>query len=150
MKVKIALPDDLLTASQIRLIERFLAVGLLQIVVNNFPNWTERARERDITGGEIILQQTDLTQPIMGLNDGIHLTISLVSFMPDRNFDGLAEDIIERIKQTPDQSGTLFMQKIAIFAQMSLDRPVTKYPTDSHLKGYHADPNGTNLLEYTD
>ena len=99
MKFKMAVPRDVLTIHQINLIEDILAAGLLGAVVKNFPNWQKRATDGDIAGGEIIIQDADLTKPIKGLKKGIHLTISLVSFKPERDFDGLAQDAISLIKQ---------------------------------------------------
>jgi hypothetical protein len=141
-----AVPRNVLTAHQIHLIEANLAGGLLGAVANNFPNWQQRAVVGDIAGGEIILQDTDMTQPIRGLTPGIHLTISLVSFRPERNFDGLATEAIQLIKQTQDEHG-FFMAKVGVFVQMSLNRLVVRGDTSGF---YVPSEQGENLLEYSD
>jgi len=134
MKFKMAVPKDILTGHQIDLIEQVLADGLLGVVARNFPNWQQRSDAGTISGGEIILQETDFTRPIKGLKRGIHLTISLISYMPGRNFDGLAEDTILLIKRTQDGRGTPFMDGVDIFVQMTLDRPVVKAGAEVMLK----------------
>lgn len=145
MKFKFAVPNHILTPHQIDLIEKALAVGILGAVVRNFPNWKERVDAGAVFGGEIIIQDTDYTRPITGLRPGIHLTISLVSFMPGRDFDGLANDVIRLVKRTVDEDGNLFMKDIRIFAQMTLDTPVAKKGTND---AYTATGDGLSLLEY--
>lgn len=147
MKLKLAVPTDVLTKYQIGLIETVLAQKLLSVVAENFPNWRKRAQDGDITGGEIIIQESDMVRPIAGLKPGIHVTISLVSFAADRNFDGLALNVIDLIKCTEDDSGHKFMKKVGIFVQMTLDRPVTKFMEGDQT--YIASANGLSLLEYS-
>ena len=144
MKFKLAVPRNVLNAHQINLVEENLAGGLLEAVVNNFPNWKERSRTDDISGGEIILQDTDMTKPIKGLSMGIHLTISMVSFMEGRDFDNLAEDVMDLINGTTDD-GEQFMADVKIYTQMSLDMAVVKVDDGS----YQTSASGRNLLEYT-
>ncbi len=140
-----AVPKNVLNGRQIDLIEETLARDLLGVVVNNFPNWKARAEAGNISGGEIILQEADMVRPMKGLKPGIHLTISLISFMEGRNFDGLARDTITLIKQTLDDDGQQFMAGVDVFVQMSLDRPVVKSGTSSV---YSASGDGLSLLEY--
>lgn len=146
MKFKMAVPRNVLTMYQINCIEANLAGGLLGAVANNFPNWQQRTVDGNIAGGEIILQDTNMTQPIKGLTPGIHLTISLVSFKPDRNFDGLASKTIQLIKQTQDEQEGFFMAKVGVFVQMSLNTLVVK---DEATGLYKVSPDGENLLEYS-
>ena len=140
-----AVPNNVLTGHQIDLIEEVLAEKLLGVVVKNFPNWKQRSEAGTISGGEIILQETDMVRPMKGLKPGIHLTISLISFMAGRNFDGLAQDTIGLIKETKDEEGRLFMSGINIFVQMTLDRPVVKAGAGT---AYSASGDGLSLLEY--
>lgn len=145
MKFKLAVPDNILTQHQISLIERKLSAGLLAVVAANFPNWKERAASGNISGGEIILQKTDMTEPIAGLQPGIHMTISLISYMQGRDFDGLARGAIALVKQVTDGGGNRFMETVQIFVQMSLDRPVVRLGTNMM---YSASGDGLSLLEY--
>ena len=144
MKFKMAVPNNLLTGHQISLVEGDLGKGLVGIVQKNFPNWQQK-KPGEITGGEVILQLTDMTVPIEGLAPGIHLTISLVSYMDGRDLDGLARDAMALIKQTKDEQGTAFMSSIAVFTQMTLDSPVVKSGTQGV---YSASGDGRSLLEY--
>jgi len=145
VKFKLAVPRNVLNAHQIDLIEDRLAADLVAAVVENFPNWAARAEAGEISGGEVIIQDTDLTKPIKGLLPGIHVTISLVSYMEGRNFDGLAHSVIGVIKQTQGDDGRFFMKDIKVFVQMSLDRPVVKTGTNEM---YSASGDGLSLLEY--
>ena len=145
MKFKLAVPEDVLNAHQIGLVEKNIAGGVVEAVAKNFPNWKERAKSGEVSGGEIILQKTDLTEPIKGLKPGVHLTISLVSFMPGRDFDGLAQDVIRLIKGTKDATSNPFMKDISVFAQLTLDCPVVKMGTGNV---YVASGSGLSLLEY--
>jgi hypothetical protein len=134
-----------LTGHQIDLIEVILADKLLDGVVKNFPDWKQKSEAGIISGGEIILQETDMVRPMKGLKPGIHLTISLISFKKGRNFDGLAQDTIKLIKETKDEEGRLFMSGINVFVQMTLDRPVVKAGANT---SYSASGDGLSLLEY--
>jgi len=145
MKFKMAVPDDVLTGHQIDLIEQALAEGLPGAVAKNFPNWRQRFEAGNISGGEIILQETDMVKPMKGLKPGIHLTISLVSFMEERDFDGLAHDAIMLIKNVKDKDNKPLMATIDVFVQMTLDRPVVKTGTRN---AYNASGDGISLLEY--
>ena len=141
MKVKLAVPSNVLNAHQISLLEKRLSEGLLPLVKESFPNWQDR---NVIYGGEIILQDTDLTKPIAGIKPGIHVTMSLISFMPDRDFDNLASGTGDILDDTQDENGTRFMEGIGIFVQMSLDTLVKKVDAE-----YITHPDGRNLLEYS-
>ena len=145
MKFKLAVPGHILTAHQISLVEEEIAAHVLASIVKRFPNWQERANAGNITGGEVILQVTDLTHPIKGLTSGIHVTISLVSYMDGRDFDGLAQDVIDIIKGTQDGNGVRFMKDVSVFVQLTLDRPVVKAGAG---KQYSASGDGLSLLEY--
>jgi hypothetical protein len=147
MKFKMAVPDNLLTGHQIGLIEKALADHLLEIVVKNFPNWKKRSEDGNIYGGEIILQATDPVRHIKGLRPGIHVTISLISYMEGRDFDGLAKDVIRIIKQVRDDDDILFMTQVGVFVQMSLDRPVVRIGTS---KNFSNSGDGVSLLEYNE
>jgi hypothetical protein len=145
MKFKLAVPRNVLTAYQIGLIEEVLAEKLLDTVVRSFPNWKERADAQEISGGEIILQDTDMTRPIKGLSPGIHVTISLITYMVGRDFDRLAHDTISLIKKTKDENDQLFMSKVKICVQMCLDRTVVRAGTTSN---FTTSGDGTSLLDY--
>ncbi|MEI7709666.1 MAG: hypothetical protein WCI76_03050 [bacterium] len=146
MKLKLAVPRNVLNAHQIGLLEDNIANGILGVVQRNFPNWRERVAQGNIAGGEIILQDTDMTRPIAGLRPGIHVTVSLISYMPGRNFDGLGNETIDLIKGTRDETGNPFMQGINVFVQMSLDSSVVKRGTNAE---YSSSGDGRNLLEYS-
>ncbi len=140
-----AVPKNVINGHQISLIEAVLAERLLGVVVKNFPNWKQRSDAGNISGGEIILQETDMVRPMLGLRPGIHVTISLISYQTGRDFDGLARDVIGLIKQTVDEAGKLFMSDVSVFVQMTLDRPVVKAGAGNI---YSASGDGLNLLEY--
>jgi hypothetical protein len=140
MKFKLAVPTDVLTPNQVDLAEASLAEGLLSAVIKNFPDWKERAETGRISGGEIILQKADWTTPIEGLAPGVHLTISLVSFRPARDFKGLATDVVSLVRKAGG-----FMNGVRVFVQMTLDQPVVRSGTQ---EGYSASGDGLSLLEY--
>jgi hypothetical protein len=139
--MKQAVPENVLTQHQARITQHNLSQGLVMAVKKNFPNWRNRTK---IYGGEIILQNVDYTDPIEGMMPGIHLTVSLVSFRPERDYYGLAEDLVTLIKQA-ENAGDFFMTNINVFVQMTLDQAVVKAEDGRH---YRADPNGKILLEF--
>ncbi len=145
MKYKLAVPSNVLNGSEIDALEVHLVEGLMPAVRRNFPNWQQRAAET-IGGGEIILQQTDMTRPVHGLKPGIHLTISLISYMPERNFKGLADDVISLIKATTDGDGRAFMANVGVFLQMTMDRPVILNDDGTVTPS----SEGVSLLEFSD
>lgn len=144
MKVKLAVPEDILNGHQIGITQKHLAKNILSAVGRNFPDWRDRIRAGNINGGEVIVQKTDLTEPIEGLKPGVHLTMSLISYKAGRNYRGLAMDAITEVKLTRDEKGENFMEEIAVYVQMSLDRPVIKNEDGTCTPS----PDGTNLLEY--
>ncbi len=148
MKFKLAVPNNVLTRHEINLIEARLAEMLLGVVVKNFPDWKERSETQAISGGEIILQEADMVRPMKGLNPGIHLTISLISFKVGRNFDGLAADVIQLIKDTQDND-RFFMSDVNVFVQMTLDCPVVNTGGQGAYSTYAVSGNGVSLLEYS-
>ena len=135
-KTKLAVPDNVLTQHQVGVVQTNLGGGLLAAVKKNFPSWCGR---NHIFAGEIILQTADYTVPIDGMYPGLHLTVSLISFSPDRDYVGLARDLVTLIKAAE------FMLGINVFVQMSLDTLVVKDVDDVH---YRADPSGKFLLEF--
>jgi len=146
MKFKIACPTDVLTQHRVSILEQSLADNLLRLIISNFPDWGSRAAAKQITGGEIILQNADWTAPIKGLKPGIHVTVSLVSFKKGRDFDGLGKGIISLLKNCRDGDDP-FMRGVGIFLQMTLDRPVMRPGTGIV---YEASGDGLSLLEYND
>ena len=140
-KMKLAIPENVIDQHKAGLVQRQLGGELLDAVKRNFPNWRRRT---EIWAGEIILQNTDFTQPIKGMKPGIHLTVSLVSFRPERDYYGLAEDLVTIIKETRDD-GVAFMTEVNVFVQLTLDMSVVK---DGDGRHYCADPTGKILLEF--